>query len=481
VSRRQRALTLAAALAIVAAVSSAAAAFRADRFDHAEHQKLFVSCQTCHFPGNDFSAAVWPRPEACAGCHDGTVEEPVNWKPPDNPPPSNLRFTHAGHADKVRQDAGRDSSVACTACHSERGAPWMRVERAVVTNCLSCHGTPGPHLAVADTACATCHVPLWEAPRLAAARIAKWPAPPSHRQPEFATTGHGDLARSRDEVAASCATCHARDYCITCHVNAPEEVAIQALQPDRRSLAMHVSKLKAPTSHRRRDFLQRHGTLIDEGNAGGRCMVCHTQESCAACHIAPPGTVRALPAAGPGRGAGAKVERKRPATHGVDYSDAHAAPAAAATQSCAGCHTREQCLDCHRPNAAARAGYHPGDFLSRHPVAAYAQEVSCGSCHNTSQFCQTCHQQSGIVASGPIGGKADFHDAKQFFAAGHGDAARQSLESCVSCHSERDCMSCHSAQTRRFNPHGPGFDAERLRKRNSQMCSACHGAAIPGG
>jgi hypothetical protein len=478
VSGRPRTLAIVAALAAVAAASTAAA-FRGDKFDHVEHRKLFVSCQTCHYADDDFRASAWPTAESCVSCHDGTVEERVDWRPPTGPAPSNLKFSHAGHADEVHRLAGADSALGCGSCHTESGAEWMQVKRAVAENCLSCHRTPGSHFAVADTACATCHVPLWEAPRLAESRIAEWPAPPSHREANFATRGHGELAKLDRGVAASCATCHARDYCVTCHVNAPEEVAIQALQPDPRSLAMRVGELEEPASHQRADFLQRHGSL-SEDQGGGRCTVCHTQESCTACHLAAPRAVQVIPAAAPGRGAGAKIERRRPATHGVDFSDAHAAPASSATQTCAGCHTREQCLDCHRPNAASGGEYHPGDFLSRHPVAAYGQEVSCGSCHNTSQFCQTCHQQSGIVASGSlIGGKADFHDAKQFFAAGHGDAARQSLESCVSCHSERDCLACHSAQTRRFNPHGPGFDAERLRKRNSQMCSACHGAAIP--
>jgi hypothetical protein len=472
-------MTLIAGVAVMAAASTAAAAFWRDGFDHSEHRDLFVSCQTCHFAGSDYAASAWPRPEECASCHDGSVEERIDWTPRTEPPPSNLRFDHSKHAAEVKDAAGRDSSLSCASCHATPGAPWMRVERAVVGNCLACHHTPGPHLAVADTACVTCHVPLWEAPRLASTRIAEWPAPPSHGEPDFAMVGHGELARTDGGVAASCAVCHARDYCATCHVNAPEEVAIQALQPDRRSLAMRLGELEAPSSHHRADFIRRHGSLVDESAAGGRCMVCHTQESCSTCHLAAPGEVRALPAAAPDRGAGAKIERKRPQSHGDDFSDAHAAPASAATRSCAGCHTREQCLDCHRPGAAARAEYHPRDFLSRHPVAAYGQEVSCGSCHNASQFCQTCHQQAGIVASGPIGDRADFHDAKRFFAAGHGDAARQSLESCASCHAERDCLACHSAQTRRFNPHGPGFDAERLRKRNSQMCSACHGAAIP--
>jgi hypothetical protein len=478
-SRWPRLTSLAAGIAVVLGGTGAAAAFRADGFDHAEHAKVFVSCQTCHFAGGDFSAEAWPRPEGCASCHDGTLEKRVDWRPPAGPPPTNLRFSHTKHADEVRAGAGRDSSLACAACHAERGADWMNVRRAVVENCLSCHRTPGSHFAVADTACATCHVPLWEAPQLAKGRIAEWAAPPSHREADFAASGHGDLAKAGGGVAASCATCHARDYCITCHVNAPEQTAIQALQPDPRSLAMRVRKLEAPASHGSRDFLQRHGSAVDAAG-GGRCSVCHTQESCTACHLAPPGSVRAIPAAAPGRGVGARLERRRPASHGVDFADAHAAPASAATQTCAGCHTREQCLDCHRPNAAAGGAYHPRDFLTRHPVAAYGQEVSCGSCHNTSQFCQTCHQQSGVVSSAPLGRKADFHDAKQFFVAGHGEAARQSLESCASCHAERDCLTCHAALgARRFNPHGPGFDAERLRKRNSQMCGACHGAAIP--
>jgi hypothetical protein len=61
----------------------------------------------------------------------------------------------------------------------------------------------------------------------------------------------------------------------------------------------------------------------------------------------------------------------------------------------------------------------------------------------------------------------------------HGTAARQNIETCVACHSERDCLACHSSQSgRRFNPHGPGFDAERMKRKNPQTCAACHGNAI---
>jgi hypothetical protein len=83
------------------------------------------------------------------------------------------------------------------------------------------------------------------------------------------------------------------------------------------------------------------------------------------------------------------------------------------------------------------------------------------------------------MARTPVG--AGYHDGKQFFLVGHGVAARQALENCVSCHAERDCLQCHSALGgRRFNPHGPGFDAARMRRKNPEVCLACHGTAIPG-
>jgi hypothetical protein len=117
-------------------------------------------------------------------------------------------------------------------------------------------------------------------------------------------------------------------------------------------------------------------------------------------------------------------------------------------------------------------------FLSRHPAAAYARETSCAECHNQGRFCADCHVQAGLSARGPLRG--GFHDSKPSFLFAHGPAARQSLESCVSCHAERDCLTCHSdINGRSFNPHGPDFDADRMRRHNSQSCTVCHGSAIP--
>lgn len=116
--------------------------------------------------------------------------------------------------------------------------------------------------------------------------------------------------------------------------------------------------------------------------------------------------------------------------------------------------------------------------MTLHPSAAYARETSCGDCHNVASFCQTCHRSAGLVSTKALG--SGYHDASRFFLAGHGQAARQSLESCTACHVERDCLTCHSAVGGRgYNPHGPGFDAERLRRKNPEMCAACHGASAP--
>ena len=449
-----------------------------DSFNHWQHRTLFPTCTGCHVGVYQEQESLWPTAAGCASCHDGTIERRVDWRPPNQLPRTNLRFTHPGHAEAVRSRS--DSAVSCAVCHSV-GPDRMRVRLAVVERCLDCHGIRTAHLAAPDTACATCHVTLARASRLTPEEVARLPVPESHRRPDFAGPQHGREARAgapAGGISASCATCHARDFCSDCHVNAPEVPTIQALAPDPRSLVRRP-KLEAPASHADPGFLRRHGS--EAGKSGAACATCHTQESCLTCHISSPGRVQALPVAGPGRGRGAMLRRERPASHGVDFSEIHGPPANARPESCNGCHVRPQCLDCHRSNPAdATPGYHSAGFLSRHPSAAYSRETSCNDCHNTGQFCADCHVKAGLSAGPQLG--RGYHDAKQFFLLGHGQAARQNLESCVACHAERDCLTCHSALGgRRFNPHGPGFDPATLKRKNSQVCTVCHGAAIPGG
>ena len=72
----------------------------------------------------------------------------------------------------------------------------MQVRLAVVQSCLNCHGIQTAHLSAPDTSCATCHVTLAQAPRLTRQDVAQFPVPASHKQGDFAFSGHGKQAGS---------------------------------------------------------------------------------------------------------------------------------------------------------------------------------------------------------------------------------------------------------------------------------------------
>ncbi len=453
-------------LLVLAATGTLVAQRDPDQFDHAKHSKLFPSCASCHAGAVDSTAKLLPEPAvACASCHDGRDQRTIGWSPRAGPRASNLRYTHQAHP----------KGAACLACHADPATPWMTVRAATPQGCFACHGTRTEHLAQADSTCAVCHRTLAETPAVfTAAQVAHFPAPPSHRVTGFGSDGgHGAAARAGDR---SCATCHARDFCAECHVNGSSVASIAALAPDPRSLAVKIV-LERPASHSRSTFERAHG-----GQARASiqvCATCHTQPSCTACHASTPKAAQSLVVVDPRPGHEGPVTRTLPSSHRTaNWASTHGSLASARPQSCTACHARSDCLDCHRADAATRAGsYHPTGFLASHPAQAYGRESSCTDCHNTQAFCQDCHRQAGVVASARLRG--GFHDSKQAFSLGHGQAARQSLESCVSCHAERDCLACHSStRGRGFDPHGPGFDAERLKKKNRGMCVACH-AVVP--
>lgn len=373
-------------------------------FDHLKHKALFPTCLGCHAGAETKGASIWPTESACAACHDGKIEKTVAWHPRTTPRRTNLRFDHVGHRVEAKEKA-----PSCGACHTEPGEPRMAVRPPAAGRCLDCHGIKTAHLAAADTACATCHIPLARAATLTRSDVARFPVPPSHDDAKWpGREGHGAVARST--MTTKCSTCHAQEFCYQCHAGGTPPRVIAALASDPRSTAL--------SAHR------------------------------------------------------------PPTSHGANFANRHASLASAGTATCSSCHIRNDCLECHRPTAANAPGYHPAGFLSRHPAAAYARESSCNDCHSDRSFCAACHQQSGLVANRRL--RTSYHDGNRFFSAGHGGAARQSLESCVSCHAERDCLPCHSAVGgRHYNPHGPGFDAERLRRKNIQMCTVCHGASVP--
>jgi hypothetical protein len=369
--------------------------------------------------------------------------------------------------------------------------------RTLFPSCTSCHAGAAPGSTAAPlwpdpVSCAACHDGTIES-------VVAWRRPANARRSNL-RFDHQQHAASMVGKAAACVTCHTESgaprmavrpavvtQCLACHGIETAHLA----EPDSTCLKCHVplaraerltrddvARFPAPPSHGDLRFPTREGHgALSRRTVASSCATCHAREFCYQCHAggAPPRVIAAL--ASDARST-AIAARRAPASHGMTFVDRHGSVAAASTVSCASCHIRSDCLDCHRPTAATAPGYHGANFLSRHPAAAYARETSCNDCHSERAFCTACHAEAGIVAARGL--RSSYHDAKQFFIAGHGQAARQSLESCVTCHTERDCLPCHSAQGgRRLNPHGPGFDANRMRRKNFQMCTVCHGASVP--
>jgi hypothetical protein len=244
-------------------------------------------------------------------------------------------------------------------------------------------------------------------------------------------------------------------------------------------LPRYAAHYVAPPSHAAPGFLDTHGG----GASVQACATCHTQNDCATCHTAEaPAVVLALPRAEDVAAPGVLLETRPPSTHELaSFTESHGGIAAADAASCASCHARDFCSECHAatavevalPGALAGPGFHPANFMAQHAPAAYGRRLECASCHNTAAFCRDCHEQAGFGTEGPLG--AGFHDAEPNWLLRHGQPARQALESCATCHAQTDCVQCHSALgSFRVSPHGPDFDPQRAQEKNPAICFACH-------
>lgn len=251
-----------------------------------------------------------------------------------------------------------------------------------------------------------------------------------------------------------------------------------------------TGEMSKPESHEADDWWLTHGQ-------GGRadatlCAVCHAREYCSRCHVNTYDNpvIQALPSDPRVAEYVAGKDWPAPPTHTPFYLEGHKARAAGATETCQVCHViEEQCQSCHlgSPTLEARGPgseadlYHPLNFLQQHSAAAWNSEVECATCHNPETFCRDCHTDLGR-ASEAFRTTSGFHNESSRFRFGHGQAARQGLESCATCHAQQDCLECHSAISgRRINPHGPSFDGEKLRSKNERFCLYCHFTAPGGG
>ena len=453
-------------------------------FPHEEHAGLFPLCIGCPegVPTGDV-ATFYPEPGLCVGCHDGEELDSVRWTPPEADEPEPIRFTHPDHAAEVAAEG--DTPLQCQECHTLDGTVRMAVVGEQVTaRCFSCHGHPAESHYV-DAECATCHPPAGEnGLTMGAAWLAGLPYPADHASGAFLPELHGELAAAEP---ARCATCHTQERCASCHVDAGDRPEIAAVPgaPPSLELARYAAHYTAPPSHQAPGFSEDHGEIA----ATQSCSTCHTREDCAACHTGRvPEAMASLPSSGVVLAPGVLLERRVPESHtSAGFLIDHGPIAAAAPSSCTTCHTRSMCSDCHdaaavpvtMPTGLAGPQFHPANYMARHSAEAYGRRLECASCHDVAAFCRDCHAEAGFQATGRLG--PGFHDAEPLWLLRHGQAARQGLESCASCHQQRDCLQCHSTVGAfQVNPHGSGFDPERARARNPAICFVCH-VTVPGG
>lgn len=472
-------------------------------FPHAKHEKLFPQCAGCHAGiTSGERVRMFPDTAVCGECHNNRDQKKVAWRAPVRTV-SNLKFDHLAH-----NEVAGSQGATCTTCHATNGDRWMHVARAKPEQCIGCHTHQvSSHLA-ADNRCSTCHVPLPQATGLSTARIAAFPKPASHDTKTF-TAAHGTAAKA---APAQCAVCHAKETCATCHVNATTVANRFQLAADARVASLtrnKTSRYPTPATHSRSDFIATHGAQAQ--TSGAACATCHARSSCQSCHTGPLGgvTIGDMPEVEQGGASGVRLNAKslpwrsvsgtsattpaanvsryamvQPArpdsvrgqlpkqaqVHPVGFARTHGVQASTDRPSCEGCHTKRYCADCHAGESTRK--FHPANFAARHAPEAYGRETDCAQCHSREVFCRSCHMQLGMTSKGKVGG--GYHNGAQIWIVQHGQAARQELQSCTSCHQQRDCMQCHSNLGRNINPHGTSFNAEKAWKANRLTCLRCH-------
>src|SRR5690606_11973796 len=128
----------------------------------------------------------------------------------------------------------------------------------VVRRCLDCHEHRAEQHKI-DADCRTCHVPLAVAP-FDEAQILSIRMPADHESGEFIRDLHGELAETN---VARCATCHTRERCESCHVDAGAVALIGQVPAAEgivaRSLPTFAAHYPIPGSHLEPEFLVAHG------------------------------------------------------------------------------------------------------------------------------------------------------------------------------------------------------------------------------
>jgi hypothetical protein len=356
------------------------------------------------------------------------------------PQQSTLRFNHKFHVSEQK--------LKCTSCHkratsSESSQEVLTPEATV---CDTCHGTDHSNLTAVvegdgeEGKCGFCHVGYkgGDGNKVAPFLIPRPNLVFNHKKHSDRNIGcqqcHGAVQElelaTRDQMPRM-------RGCFTCHQ-----------MPD--SAARGQAKSACDTCH-----------LRGGGKPGGRIRTVYSTGT-----LMPP-------------------QWLRNAQHTPDFIERHKMVAANDSQFCANCHKEEFCTACHDGRVRPR-NIHPNDYISMHPIEARLATQRCTSCHREQSFCLQCHQRLGITMSGPSDVRMNgrFHPPKDIWSNAprrpghHSFEAERNLNTCVSCHVERDCVVCHGGQGigGGFNPHRAGFagGCSTQMRRNPRPCFVCH-------
>ncbi|HKK08063.1 MAG TPA: cytochrome c3 family protein [Gemmatimonadota bacterium] len=459
-------------------------------FEPPHQSSLQAACSTCHVP--------------LAGASALTSADVASFPKPTWHDSADFILEHGA--------AASASDASCSVCHARQSCTRCHMNASKVDPIQAL--APDPRVAALESG-----------------RSGEWPKPPNHRSGNWLMT-HGRTARTS---LSTCANCHAASACATCH-RGPKADFLSRMPRRTEGGPTGVQLFGSPPAHGP-GFILEHGSAAAAG--GVTCSACHTSAQCMACHRGGVPTTPALRAPGRG-GSGGGVDGDGPTSLLPGEAEHVARPApAAARRLGAGPGPRAVVMfaslrtggasrraSAPRPrdeswfpggstkpdttpgsaDSTARAadsagssggtssgaagmgadlpprtgGFHPPDYVLNHGADAFSRKVQCSECHSTQAFCLTCHQKMGVGREGPAGTQA-FHDAEPDWLIMHGRAARQNMESCVACHQQSSCLRCHSAKGGfRIDPHGAGFDPDRLGDRSTISCGICH-FSIPSG
>jgi predicted CXXCH cytochrome family protein len=362
----------------------------------------------------------------------------------------------------------------CASCHAKQGgAKRMSVARAQPETCLACHNKEQKGSGPVAHLSSANDCAQCHVPLREARHL---PRVTVAAFPEPASHKGAEFLKEHARItvkdATTCATCHTSESCSRCHANAKDVKVIASLGSNETVTGIVAGKKAVyPTPADHREV----GFYDQHGmlaEAGAQtCANCHTRESCQQCHSGRVGADAIAKLALRNVAPGVDLSTRRRAAHPANFAQAHGTTAGAGGESCTSCHADKFCSDCHQGSTSRK--FHPANYASRHAPAVYAGENECASCHTRETFCQSCHNGLGLSANGQR--TTQFHTGQSVWLLQHGQPARQNLESCTSCHTQSSCARCHSNKGGwGVSPHGSRIPGGKTADKNQVTCLRCH-------